>query len=163
MVGFAAVLEPIIVSTKRRQARAASASASATMIGCVCVHDRVRLRSRSRRALFGILLGSLGLVLLVRPGGEGLAPNHWYGVAALVVAGWCWAAGTLYSRYRPQHPSSAVAGAQQMIAGGTAMLVDDHRADCQRNASSVGADGPAPQLGPHSAAVRARPNVGRGR
>jgi drug/metabolite transporter (DMT)-like permease len=77
----------------------------------------------TRRALFGILLGSLGLVLLVRPGGEGLAPNHWYGVAALVVAGWCWAAGTLYSRYRPQHPSSAVAGAQQMIAGGTAMLV----------------------------------------
>jgi drug/metabolite transporter (DMT)-like permease len=76
----------------------------------------------SRRALFGIVLGSLGLVSLVRPGARDLAPGHWYGVAALALAGWCWAAGSLYSRYRPQHPSSAIAGAQQMIAGGTAML-----------------------------------------
>jgi drug/metabolite transporter (DMT)-like permease len=77
----------------------------------------------SRRALFGILLGSVGLVLLVRPGADDLVPNHWYGVLALLIAGWCWAAGSLYSRYRQQHPSTAVAGAQQMIAGGAAMLL----------------------------------------
>jgi drug/metabolite transporter (DMT)-like permease len=75
----------------------------------------------SRRALFGILLGSIGLVLLVRPGTNELAPSHWYGVAALVLAGWCWAFGSLYARYRPQHPSSMLAGAQQMLAGGVVL------------------------------------------
>lgn len=72
----------------------------------------------SRQALVGILLGSIGLVLLVRPGADDLAPSHWYGVAALVLAGWCWAFGSLYSRYRPMYPSSVLAGAQQMLAGG---------------------------------------------
>jgi drug/metabolite transporter (DMT)-like permease len=76
-----------------------------------------------RRALFGISLGSLGMLLLVRPGAEGLGASHWYGVAALLLAGGCWAAGSLYSRYREQYPSSGVAGAQQMLAGGAAMLV----------------------------------------
>jgi drug/metabolite transporter (DMT)-like permease len=77
----------------------------------------------ARRALFGILLGSLGMLLLVRPGAEGLGASHWYGVAALLLAGACWAAGSLYARYRAQYPSSAVAGAQQMLAGGGTMLV----------------------------------------
>jgi drug/metabolite transporter (DMT)-like permease len=77
----------------------------------------------SRRALFGIALGSLGMLLLVRPGASDLSPEHWYGVLALVLAGWCWAFGSLYSRYRPLYPSSAMAGAQQMIAGGSALLV----------------------------------------
>jgi drug/metabolite transporter (DMT)-like permease len=72
----------------------------------------------SRQALLGILLGTIGLLLLVRPGADDLAPSHWYAVALLVLAGWCWASGSLYSRYRPQHPSSMLAGAQQMIAGG---------------------------------------------
>jgi drug/metabolite transporter (DMT)-like permease len=76
-----------------------------------------------RRALFGIALGSLGLVLLVRPGARDLAPGHWYGVAALVIAGWCWAAGSIYSRYRPQYPNTAVAGALQMMSGGALMLL----------------------------------------
>jgi drug/metabolite transporter (DMT)-like permease len=77
----------------------------------------------ARRAVFGIALGSLGLVLLVRPGARDLAPGHWYGVAALIVAGWCWAAGSIYSRYRPVSANTAVAGALQMITGGVAMLV----------------------------------------
>jgi drug/metabolite transporter (DMT)-like permease len=77
----------------------------------------------SRRAVFGVVLGSLGLVLLVRPGGSDLAPGHWYGVAALLVAGWCWAAGSVYSRYHAQHPDTVVAGAQQMIVGGAVMLL----------------------------------------
>jgi len=77
----------------------------------------------SRRALLGILLGSLGMLLLVRPGAEGAGVRHWYGVAALLVAGLCWAGGSLYARYRSQYPSSAVAGAMQMLVGGTAMLL----------------------------------------
>jgi len=77
----------------------------------------------SRRALFGIALGSLGMLLLVRPGASDLSPQHWYGVLMLLLAGWCWAFGSLYSRYRPLHPSSAMSGAQQMLAGGAAMLL----------------------------------------
>jgi drug/metabolite transporter (DMT)-like permease len=77
----------------------------------------------SRQALLGILIGSLGMMLLVRPGARDLEPNHWYGVAALALAGWCWAFGSLCSRYLPQHPSSAMAGAQQMMAGGGTMLL----------------------------------------
>lgn len=76
-----------------------------------------------RRALVGILIGSLGMILLVRPGAHDLEPSHWRGVVALVLAGWCWAFGSLCSRYLPQHPSSAIAGAQQMLAGGGAMLL----------------------------------------
>ncbi len=76
-----------------------------------------------RQALAGILIGSLGMLLLVRPGARDLEPNHWFGVAALVLAGWCWAFGSLCSRYLPQHPSPAMAGAQQMLAGGGAMLL----------------------------------------
>lgn len=75
----------------------------------------------SQQALWGILIGSIGLVLLVRPGANEFAPNHWYGVAALVLAGWCWAFGSLYSRYRPQYPNAMLAGAQQMIAGGVVL------------------------------------------
>jgi len=77
----------------------------------------------SRRTLFGIGLGSLGMLLLVRPGASGLSPQHWYGVLALFLAGWCWAFGSLYGRYRPLHPSSAMSGAQQMVAGGGALLL----------------------------------------
>jgi len=77
----------------------------------------------SRRALFGIGLGSLGMLLLVRPGGSDLSARHWYGVLMLLLAGWCWAFGSLYSRYRPLHPSAAMSGAQQMVAGGAAMLL----------------------------------------
>jgi drug/metabolite transporter (DMT)-like permease len=77
----------------------------------------------SRRTLFGIALGSLGMLLLVRPGASDLSPQHWYGVLALLFAGWCWAFGSLYGRYRPLYPSSAMSGAQQMVAGGGALLL----------------------------------------
>lgn len=77
----------------------------------------------SRRALFGIALGSLGMLLLVRPGASDLSPQHWYGVLALFCAGWSWAFGSLYGRYRPLYPSSVMSGAQQMIAGGSALLL----------------------------------------
>jgi drug/metabolite transporter (DMT)-like permease len=75
-----------------------------------------------RRVLAGVALGSVGMLLLVRPGRDDLGQGHWYGVAALVLAGWCWAFGSLYARYGKQHPSSALAGAQQMLAGGGALL-----------------------------------------
>jgi drug/metabolite transporter (DMT)-like permease len=77
----------------------------------------------SRRALFGIALGSLGMLLLVRPGASDLSPQHWYGVLALLFAGWFWAFGSLYGRYRPLYPSSVMSGAQQMVAGGGALLL----------------------------------------
>jgi drug/metabolite transporter (DMT)-like permease len=80
-------------------------------------------RHPSRQALSGVLLGSIGMLLLVRPDPGTLGADHWFGVGALFVAGLCWAFGSLYSRYQRQHPSPAVAGAQQMLAGGGAMVL----------------------------------------
>lgn len=77
----------------------------------------------SRRVLFGLMLGSIGMVLLVRPDPNTLSPRHWYGVTLMLLAGWAWAFGSLYSRYSTKHPSPAVAGAQQMTTGGAAMLL----------------------------------------
>jgi drug/metabolite transporter (DMT)-like permease len=77
----------------------------------------------SRRVLAGVLLGSLGMLLLVRPGRAALGSSHWYGVGALALAGWCWAFGSTYTRHSPQHPSAAVAGAQQMLVGGGVLLL----------------------------------------
>ena len=76
-----------------------------------------------RRVLAGVLIGSLGMLLLVRPGRAELGSGHWYGVCALVLAGGCWALGSTYTRYRQQYPNAAVAGAQQMLAGGGVLLL----------------------------------------
>lgn len=77
----------------------------------------------TRQAFVGVLLGVLGMALLVKPDPDALVQTHWLGVVALVLAGLCWAFGSLYSRYQTLYPNAAVSGAQQMIAGGAAMLL----------------------------------------
>jgi drug/metabolite transporter (DMT)-like permease len=63
------------------------------------------------------------MALLVRPDPQALGHARSLGVLALVVAGLCWASGSLYSRYQTLHPHRGVSGTQQMIAGGAAMLL----------------------------------------
>jgi drug/metabolite transporter (DMT)-like permease len=77
----------------------------------------------SRRTWFGVLLGAAGMALLVRPDPDALLESRWSGVLALLAAGWCWAFGSLYMRYRPMYPNAALSGAQQMLGGGALMLV----------------------------------------
>ena len=76
--------------------------------------------------LLGIALGAAGMVLLVSGRARGIAgapaPDRGLpGVAALLLSGLGWAAGSLYSRYGSMHPHPVMAAAQQMIAGGVGL------------------------------------------
>jgi drug/metabolite transporter (DMT)-like permease len=72
----------------------------------------------------GIVVGFAGVAWLVtgRNGsGVSVTQNPW-GVAALVLAGFSWAAGSLWSRYHPKPESPWMNAALQMICGGAALL-----------------------------------------
>lgn len=75
--------------------------------------------------LAGIVIGFGGVALLVcgrNPAGLTLAQNPW-GVATLGLAGFAWAAGSLWSRYHAKLESPWMNAAVQMICGGTAALL----------------------------------------
>lgn len=76
-----------------------------------------------RRALAGVILGAIGMALLMRPDPNAVVAISRSGVLALVIAGSCWAFGSLYMRYQTLHPNRGVSGAQQMLAGGAVMLL----------------------------------------
>jgi drug/metabolite transporter (DMT)-like permease len=76
-----------------------------------------------RRVWIGIGLGAAGMVLLVTRGGADGHPTSGAAVAAMLLAGLCWAGGSLYSRYGSMHADPLMAAAQQMIAGGIAQLL----------------------------------------
>jgi drug/metabolite transporter (DMT)-like permease len=73
----------------------------------------------------GILVGFAGVALLVsghNSSSVDASRNPW-GVAALVVAGLAWAAGSLWSRYNAKPESPWMNSALQMICGGAALLL----------------------------------------
>jgi drug/metabolite transporter (DMT)-like permease len=74
--------------------------------------------------VFGILIGFGGVALLVSGNKSGVpvSQNPW-GVAALVSAGFFWAAGSLWSRYNGKSDSPWMNAALQMICGGAALLL----------------------------------------
>jgi drug/metabolite transporter (DMT)-like permease len=76
-----------------------------------------------RRVWVGIAIGAAGMVLLVTSRGSSAGPASGVAIAALLLSGLCWAAGSLYSRYGSMHGNPLMAAAQQMIAGGAAQLV----------------------------------------
>jgi len=76
-----------------------------------------------RQVLLGILIGFGGMALLVVPQRAAALPAAASGVAALLIAALGWATGSLYARYGIRHPHAVMAAAQQMIAGGAAMLL----------------------------------------
>ncbi|HVV49860.1 MAG TPA: EamA family transporter [Polyangia bacterium] len=76
-----------------------------------------------RRVWIGISLGGIGMALLVMRGGASGHESSGLAVAALLLSGLSWAAGSLYSRYGAMNPNPLMAAAQQMIAGGSAQLL----------------------------------------
>jgi drug/metabolite transporter (DMT)-like permease len=75
--------------------------------------------------VLGILIGFVGVALLVsgrNPGGFTLSQNPW-GLAALISAGFFWAAGSLWSRYHAKTESPWLNASLQMISGGVALLL----------------------------------------
>lgn len=106
-----------------------SSSLAALLIAAVPAHvallDWLRPAGRrpSHKTFLGIVVGLAGMALLVRPGTGVVHDSHWQGVAAVSVAGLCWALGSLYSRYAPMHPDRSMSAAQQMVFGGAALLL----------------------------------------
>lgn len=78
------------------------------------------LRPRAS-ALVGIVLGSLGMLLLVVPArSDTTAPP--LPIAAMLVSGVCWALGTLQARRSARHAHVVMSAAQQMLVGGAVLL-----------------------------------------
>jgi drug/metabolite transporter (DMT)-like permease len=76
------------------------------------------------RVVAGLVLGLLGLVWLVGPDsvmGGGRADL--VGAAALVLASFSWAAGSIYSRHASMPSSPFLSTAMQMLAGGAGLLI----------------------------------------
>lgn len=84
--------------------------------------------SGHRPALFtviGILVGFGGVAMLVsghNMSGVAISQNPW-GLVALILAGFFWAAGSLWSRYNAKSESPWMNAALQMICGGVALLL----------------------------------------
>ncbi|HEY3350429.1 MAG TPA: EamA family transporter [Thermoanaerobaculia bacterium] len=75
-------------------------------------------RRPSGRALFGVALGVIGVVLLVGPAGLGGERVDLGGAAAVLFAAFAWALGSLLSRHFQPSASPLQATALQMLAGG---------------------------------------------
>jgi drug/metabolite transporter (DMT)-like permease len=75
------------------------------------------------RTLVGVLIGFVGLVILIRPGG-GVAHNYFLGVALVVIGSVSWAFGSVASRTWLTPPKDPfVASAYQMLFGGIGCAV----------------------------------------
>lgn len=81
------------------------------------------------KTLAGIAVGFGGVVILVNSRGiaSGESANL-LASAAVIVAGICWAAGSLYSKHMPNIGSPWMNAAAQMICGGTGLAVVGHLA-----------------------------------
>lgn len=72
----------------------------------------------------GLVIGFIGLAFLVAPGKLGNGTHiDLVGAVALLLAGFLWAAGSLYSRRAKLPPSQLLASAMEMIAGGVLLLL----------------------------------------
>jgi drug/metabolite transporter (DMT)-like permease len=71
-------------------------------------------------AAFGIALGLVGIVLLVRPGGAGA--GQWQTLVVLM-SPLLWALGSLYARHAPAPSQPLTAIAMEMIAGGVLLTL----------------------------------------
>jgi drug/metabolite transporter (DMT)-like permease len=77
----------------------------------------------ARRVFVGIGLGAAGMALLVSGGRQTSHEASTLAVSAILLSGFCWAAGSLYARYGAMHPHPVMGAAQEMLAGGAVMLV----------------------------------------
>jgi drug/metabolite transporter (DMT)-like permease len=73
------------------------------------------------RTLFGLALGFMGVLLLVRPGSSNSIDL--LGAAVLVLASLSWASGSLYGQGAPLPASPLAATGMQMLGGGALLLI----------------------------------------
>lgn len=76
------------------------------------------------RGWLGTALGLLGVALVARPGGPGVAAGHLTGILALQFASLSWTLGALYSKSLKKPLPVFTASAIEMIAGSFVLLVE---------------------------------------
>jgi drug/metabolite transporter (DMT)-like permease len=74
------------------------------------------------RGWIGTAVGLVGVALVARPGGEGLAEGHLAGVLALCTASLSWTIGALYSQSLRSPLPVFTASAVEMVAGALVLL-----------------------------------------
>jgi drug/metabolite transporter (DMT)-like permease len=77
----------------------------------------------TRRVFVGVAIGVAGMSLLVSGGRQSSQETSLIAIGAILLSGVCWSAGSLYARYGALHWHPVMAAAQQMLAGGTVMLL----------------------------------------
>ncbi len=77
----------------------------------------------TRRVFAGIAIGVSGMSLLVSGGRHASHETSLLAIGTVLLSGVCWSAGSLYARYGAMHRHPVMAAAQQMLAGGTVMLL----------------------------------------
>ena len=76
------------------------------------------------KTVVGIVLGFVGVALLVKARGASFGfQGQWAATCAIIVAGVCWAGGSLYAKYKPNTSSPWMTAAAQMICGGAGLLL----------------------------------------
>jgi drug/metabolite transporter (DMT)-like permease len=84
-----------------------------------------RIRPNSK-VLLGVLIGLAGVALLVSDGLGRANGGSWFTLVAgavVLIAAFCWAAGSVYSSHQPIKVSTLMAAGMQMIAGGSLLLL----------------------------------------
>ncbi|WP_126973957.1 DMT family transporter [Gynurincola endophyticus] len=81
-------------------------------------------KSPNRFILFGLLLGSLGIVLMFRDNLSDLVnPQYFTGMVVAFFAALCWAAGSVFSKYKTAGTNALTSAAIQMLSGGLFLLL----------------------------------------
>ncbi len=75
------------------------------------------------KTIVGIVIGFVGVLMLVNGRSGAPGTGYWGGAFAVMVAGVCWAAGSLYSKHHSQKSSPWMTAATQMVCGGTGLLL----------------------------------------
>ena len=76
------------------------------------------------KTIAGIIIGFAGVIVLLRARGSTAdLGGEWPSALVIVIAGICWAGGSLYSKYSPNSASPWMNAAAQMICGGVGLLL----------------------------------------
>src|ERR1700719_84841 len=77
--------------------------------------------------VLGLIGGFVGVAVLVAPAlrfsSKHESPQAWIGISILLCSSLIWSAGSLYARHRRHTGSTFLAAAQQMLCGGSLLLV----------------------------------------
>ncbi len=93
------------------------------------------------RIVSGLLLGTVGIALMFRDNLTDLAnADYFTGMLVAFVAALCWAAGSVFMKYRPSGTDALTSAAMQMLAGGIALLLMSAFLDDYRRLDEVSAE-----------------------